>query len=74
MDVQHLYVVPKARGTGVGRALMDACGEVARAQRCDAVTLGVMAKNTNAQAFYSAIGFVPAEASGAIQLLLRLAS
>lgn len=72
MDVQHLFVMPQARGRGVGRALMKAACDTAWVQHCKGVTLGVMAQNTQAQGFYKSIGFVERETSGAIQMVLAL--
>lgn len=72
LDVQHLFVKEPARGLGAGRILIEAACEIARAHRCAGITLGVMAQNRSAQAFYRANGFEQRETSGAVQLLRRL--
>jgi ribosomal protein S18 acetylase RimI-like enzyme len=57
--VWGMYVAPKARGRGVGRALMEAL--IAHARTLDGVerlTLGVEAGNEAARALYHSLGFV----------------
>lgn len=72
MDVQHLFVKAHMRGIGVGRGLIEAAAERARDERCEGVTLGVMAQNTQAQEFFQRIGFERRETSGAVQLMRAL--
>jgi len=72
MDVQHLFVKAHMRGQGVGRALIAAAQEHARLHRCEGLTLGVMAQNTDAQAFYAALEFEPRETGGALQMMRAL--
>ena len=72
MDVQHLFVSAHMRGQGVGRALIAAAQEHARLHRCEGLTLGVMAQNTDAQAFYAALEFEPRETGGALQMMRAL--
>jgi len=72
MDLQHLFVIPQMREQGVGRALIAHAAEHARLHRCAGLTLGVMAQNTPAQAFYRALGFQVRETGGAIQMVCRL--
>ena len=66
MDLQHLFVIPQMREQGVGRALIAHAAEHARLHRCAGLTLGVMAQNTPAQAFYRALGFEVRETSGVL--------
>ncbi|WP_375266466.1 GNAT family N-acetyltransferase [Planktotalea sp.] len=72
MDVQHLFVDAHMRGQGVGRALMQNSAEQATHLRCAGVTLGVMADNTSAQAFYKDLGYEMSEEQGALKMVLRL--
>lgn len=57
--VQHLVTAPAARGTGVGRALLQRSFERATAQGLAAVHLDVEMTNP-ARAFYVALGMEPA--------------
>lgn len=54
--VMDLYADPDMRRRGVGRALMDAVVEAARNRGCTWVTWQVHPDNTDALAFYRAIG------------------
>ncbi|MGH1578997.1 N-acetyltransferase family protein [Planktotalea sp.] len=72
LDVQHLYVAQDARRMGVGRALMDAADSHAALHRCVGLSLGVMAQNAEAQAFYRALGFEPRQRSNAVKLVRAL--
>jgi GNAT superfamily N-acetyltransferase len=59
--VAHVYamwVVPDARGAGVGRALLDAVADWARDRGCDRLVLSVTESNETARRFYEASGFV----------------
>ena len=59
--IGHLYamwVAPDARGAGVGRALLDAVADWARARGCDRLILTVTESNGTARRFYAARGFV----------------
>jgi ribosomal protein S18 acetylase RimI-like enzyme len=53
----ELYVVPTARGRGLGRALMSAALELARAQGADYMDLGTAETDTAARALYESLGF-----------------
>lgn len=54
-----MYVVPEARGRGMGRALLRALVDHARTlEGVDRLELGVEATNTAARALYHAFGFV----------------
>jgi RimJ/RimL family protein N-acetyltransferase len=51
-------MLPEARGTGLGRRLMQAAIEAARRQGMERIELEVFASNTRAIALYERIGFV----------------
>jgi ribosomal protein S18 acetylase RimI-like enzyme len=53
----ELYVVPKQRGHGLGRALMEAAIEVARAQGATYMDLGTSEDDVAARALYESLGF-----------------
>ncbi len=55
--LEDLYVGAGARGTGMGRALIDAAFERARARGCARVQLDVDFSNTRAIEVYRAAGF-----------------
>jgi len=55
--VQDLYVASEARGCGLGRQLMDAVLERARAWGATYCKLAVYGENTGAMAFYRRLGF-----------------
>jgi GNAT superfamily N-acetyltransferase len=55
--LEDLYVSDGARGTGVGRALIEAAFERARARGCARVQLDVDFANTRAIEVYRAAGF-----------------
>ncbi len=55
--VQHLFVAPWARGTGVGRLLMQAAEAEARARRFKVVNLDVRETQIRAIAMYEALGY-----------------
>lgn len=55
--LEDLYVTDGARGTGVGRALIEAAFERARARGCARVQLDVDEANTRAIEVYRAAGF-----------------
>ena len=57
MDLHHLFVCDTARGRGIGKALVEAALEHAKAQGCSYVTVGTDTKNRRAQGFYRAAGF-----------------
>jgi GNAT superfamily N-acetyltransferase len=57
MDLHHLYVEPHLRGCGIGRALVAASIDYARALRCQFLAVGTHPDNAAAQAFYLAFGF-----------------
>lgn len=52
-----LFVSPAARGRGVGRLLMEAAAETARAAGAKGLTLSTAIDNTTAQALYESLGW-----------------
>lgn len=56
--VNGLGVAPAAQGAGVGRALIEAAVEQARARGARKLTLRVLGSNTRALALYERAGFV----------------
>ncbi|MFK7879812.1 GNAT family N-acetyltransferase [Roseobacter sp.] len=57
MDLQHLFVVPKARRMGVGQALVRASEAVAHRDGCTYLSVGTHPDNTEAHQIYPALGF-----------------
>ncbi|MGW7288037.1 N-acetyltransferase family protein [Streptomyces sp. NPDC054847] len=57
-QIQGLAVAERARGRGVGRALLRAACDEARRQGAVRITLRVLAHNAPARALYEAEGFV----------------
>ena len=55
--LEDLFVRESARGTGLGRALVDAAIEIARERGCKRIELDVNEDNTAALALYQACGF-----------------
>jgi ribosomal protein S18 acetylase RimI-like enzyme len=55
--LEDLYVDAGARRAGLGRALVEASFERARARDCGRIELDVNEQNTDALAFYEALGF-----------------
>jgi GNAT superfamily N-acetyltransferase len=55
--LEDLYVRDSARGTGVGRALVEACLEGARARGCRRIELDVQETNAPAIGLYERCGF-----------------
>jgi ribosomal protein S18 acetylase RimI-like enzyme len=53
----ELYVVPARRGQGLGRALMEAAIELARARGADYMDLGTGEDDVAARALYESLGF-----------------
>lgn len=52
MEIERIYVDDAAVGTGVGKALMQACIEQAANHDCQTIWLGVWEKNQRAIRFY----------------------
>lgn len=59
--LQELYVVPQRRGEGIGRALLEAAMEVARARGAAHMELGTAESDTAAIALYETAGFTNRE-------------
>ncbi len=57
----ELYVVPDRRGQGLGRALLEAAIELARAQGADRMDLGTSEDDVAARALYEKLGFTNRE-------------
>jgi ribosomal protein S18 acetylase RimI-like enzyme len=57
----ELYVTPERRGRGLGRALMEAAIEVARAEGADHMDLGTSEDDVAARALYESLGFINRE-------------
>ena len=55
--LEELYVVPDRRGQGLGRALMEAAMETARAEGAGYMDLGTAETDTAARALYEKLGF-----------------
>lgn len=59
--LQELYVVPGRRGNGLGRALLEAALEAARAEGATYINLGTSEDDTAARALYESAGFTNRE-------------
>jgi ribosomal protein S18 acetylase RimI-like enzyme len=57
LEVKQLYVVEDWIGTGLGAALMRRILDLAQAENCTAIVLGVWECNERAKAFYQRFGF-----------------
>ena len=53
----ELYVVPPLRGHGIGRALMEAAIDLARARGADYMDLGTAEDDVAARRLYESLGF-----------------
>lgn len=60
-EVKRMYVDPASRGTGVGRALMEALIAGARTRGYETLRLGTLEEMTAAQGLYHSLGFQPIE-------------
>lgn len=58
-EIETLSVLEDERGLGVGRALMEAAGNVAREAGARSVAVGVAHTNVDAIRFYERAGFEP---------------
>jgi ribosomal protein S18 acetylase RimI-like enzyme len=57
IEIARLYATTAMIGKGVGKVLMQACIDVARARQKESIWLGVWEKNERAILFYKAWGF-----------------
>jgi ribosomal protein S18 acetylase RimI-like enzyme len=57
--ITDIYVRPRARGRGIGRAMIAGVVEPARSAGFDHVSLEVMLRNTEARHLYERLGFAP---------------
>ena len=55
--ISELFVVEAARGRGIGKALIAACEDWARARALDVVMINVLRDNRRADRIYRAAGF-----------------
>jgi GNAT superfamily N-acetyltransferase len=69
--LEDLYVADSARGTGLGRALVEAAFERARQRGCARVELDVNEANRPARALYESVGFESGSGPGERNLLMR---
>ncbi len=58
-ELQKMYLLPEARGVGLGRVLLDACADFARKKDFRTLYAETNAKLTSAAALYRAYGFEP---------------
>jgi GNAT superfamily N-acetyltransferase len=70
--LEDLFVTDRARGSGVGRALVEAAVDRARERDCRRIDLDAASDNHAALGLYGRLGFSAETASGAGLLLLRL--
>jgi ribosomal protein S18 acetylase RimI-like enzyme len=57
LNVHDLAVIPKYRGRGIGRALLDFVERYARERDCCKLTLEVQDANARARGLYASFGF-----------------
>lgn len=55
----EIFVMPEARGKGLGRALIGACEDWSRARGHQLLTIGVLARNARAIRAYEGAGYAP---------------
>jgi len=66
LDLHHLFVMEGSRGLGIGRLLVAAAADHARARGCAFLAVGTSAENVRAGDFYRANGFVPRVDAGPV--------
>ena len=64
MDMHHLFVADRARGQGIGRALIDAARKTAQATGASYLSVGTHPDNQAAARVYLACDFVPVPLAG----------
>jgi ribosomal protein S18 acetylase RimI-like enzyme len=67
--LQELYVVPARRGGGIGRALLEATMDAARAAGATGIDLNTGETDTAARALYESAGFTNLEGPGGPRML-----
>lgn len=67
--LQELYVVPARRGHGLGRALLEATMDAARAAGATGIDLNTGETDTAARALYESAGFTNLEGPGGPRML-----
>ena len=70
--LEDLFVLEEARGTGLGRALLDAVLTRARERGCRRVELDVDEGNAAAQALYRSVGFYSSKRPGERVFFMQL--
>lgn len=55
----EIFLMPQARGKGLGRALIAACEDWARGRGHKLLTIGVLARNPGAIRAYEGVGYEP---------------
>jgi GNAT superfamily N-acetyltransferase len=70
--IEDVYVADAARGQGLGRALVEAALERARARGCGRAELDVDVVNAPARALYGSLGFRDKTEGGSLLLQLPL--
>ena len=55
-ELYAIYVLPKAQGKGVGRALIRACAQTLKERGTTSMLLWVLKDNPSARAFYESLG------------------
>ena len=64
VDLHHLYVVERARNSGIGRRLVEAALDEAGRWGCAFLSVGTRPGNLGAQRFYERLGFERAPQGG----------
>ena len=64
VDLHHLFVLERARNSGLGRCLVEAALDEAKLWGCTFVTVGTRPENLAAQPFYEKLGFERAPQGG----------
>jgi len=71
-ELEDLFVAPAARRAGLGRALVGAAIDRARARGCRRIALDTAERNEGAVALYRSFGFSDEAYEGGRAMLLRL--
>ena len=57
LEIERIYVLPKHKGCGLGRLMINKAIEIAKKEKKESLWLGVWEKNLNAILFYEKLGF-----------------